>query len=86
MTIRSEAIDAETRSRVNRNIDLARRFTLAIFEAPVTLDELPDGTTLVLLPDHDPDLAESNLQRGSRMVRAGQDVAFRHVRSPERVR
>ena len=85
MTTPREAIDADATSRVNRNIELARRFTLALFEDPAKLDELPDGATLVLLPDDDPDLAESNLQGGIRMVRAGMDVVFRDLRTPERV-
>lgn len=65
MTTPSEAIDPDTTSRVSRNIDLTRWFTLSILEDPAILDEVPDGTIVVLLPDDDPDLAETNLQGGS---------------------
>ena len=85
MTTRSDAIDDGTKSRVSPHIELALRFTLALFEDPAKLDEFPDGATLVLLPDDDPDLAESNLQGGIRMIRAGQDVTFRHLRIAQRV-
>lgn len=76
-------IDDATRSRVARNLELARRLTLTIVEEPALLDQIPDGGTIILLPEDDPELAEANLRSGRRLVRAGRDVTFRHL--PARV-
>src|SRR5687768_10897991 len=76
-------LDEATISRVTRNIELAGRFTLSIFNDPSILDEIPHGGEIVLIPDDDPELAESNLQGGIRSVRAGKNITFRHIRAAE---
>ncbi len=76
-------LDEATISRVTRNLELAGRFTLSIFNDPSILDEIPDGGQIVLIPDDDPELAESNLQGGIRRIREGKNVTFRHIRAAE---
>lgn len=79
MTTKAESIDAATDTRVRRNLEMVRRFTLQIFEDPSLLDEVPDGQEIVFIPDDDPRLAEMNLQGGMRKVRAGHNIYFRHM-------
>jgi hypothetical protein len=48
-------------------------------EQPELLGEVPDGATLVLIPDDDPELAAFNVEVGLNAIRSGQNVYFRHV-------
>lgn len=82
-TTTTTELDAATISRVTRNLELAGRFTLSIFEDPSILDEIPDDGEIVLIPDDDPELAESNLRGGMRSVREGKNITFRHIRAAE---
>lgn len=70
-------------SRITRNLELAGRFTLSIFHDPSILGEIPNDGEIVLIPDDDPQLAESNLRGGIRSIREGKDITFRHIRAAE---
>lgn len=63
-----------------RNIGLTFDLARAIATDSALLAEIPDGATVILLPDDDPELAARNLAGGCRRVRAGENVYFRHVR------
>jgi hypothetical protein len=65
----------------DRVFDLLDDFTQAIFADPSLLDDIPDGATLVLLPDDDPDFIERSIARGIAAIRQGRDVYFKHVRA-----
>lgn len=73
---------SRTSDAIERNMDLSFEFARGIFENPEILDEIPDGATLVLLPDDDPSLLQEKMELGMRALRRGEDVYFRHVKSP----
>ncbi len=79
----STDVDRETASLVPKNLELARRFTLSIFEDPSLLDDIPDGITLVLIPDDHDELAQANLDIAVGSARSGRDVLIRHIRPAE---
>ncbi len=76
-------LDEATISRVTRNSGLAGRFTRSIVENPSILDEIPDNGQIVLIPDDDPELAESNLRGGMLSILEGKNIRFRHIRAAE---
>lgn len=80
MTASVDAVDAAVIETANKNLDLACKFGLAIIADPSMLDDIPNGSQLVLLPDDDPALVETNIESGFKAVRAGRDVYFRRVR------
>ena len=48
--------------QVLRNLDLAERFLGQILDHPATLNSIPDGGIIALMPADDPDLADANVQ------------------------
>lgn len=68
------------RELMDRNLVLAGEQIQALLDDPVLLEQIPDGTTLVLLPDDDPELARHNREIGWQAVLAGRDVYFYHIR------
>lgn len=66
---------------VDRNITLAFDFVSIVLDDPAILDTVPEGATLVFLPDDDPAMVESNVQLGSEIARNGANVYFMHVTS-----
>ena len=62
-----------------RNLTLSTELARAIIDDPVLLEEIPEGATVILLPDDDPDLAQANLELGWVALKRGEDVYFRHV-------
>ena len=61
---------------VGQTFDLAR----AVVADPSILDEIPEGCTLVLLPqDADEAFVEANLAIALRAARRGRNVYIRHV-------
>lgn len=62
-----------------RNITAAFDFATAILDDPSLLDTVPDGATVVFLPDDDPAMLESNLRLGDNATRNGANVYFIHV-------
>ena len=74
------AIDTQFATQASKDIELTRRFTLAMLADPSLVEEVPDGVLLELLPDDDPDHAAVALTRCLDAVRTGRNVYFRHVR------
>ncbi len=57
---------------MKRGIELAGEFMAAILDNPALLERVPDGATITLVPDDDPDLAEANISAGLDAVRRGE--------------
>ena len=66
-----------------RGIGLGFDFLKAIIDDPSIADDIPNGATVVLLPDDDTELAESSLQGGIEAARKGADVYIRHFKRSE---
>jgi hypothetical protein len=62
-----------------RDTELHIAFLQGIIDEPSRLDDIPNGATLMLIPDDDPALAAYNRERGWRALLAGDNVYFRHV-------
>lgn len=67
-----------SQSATERDIELSVAFVNAFYEDVSILDDIPNGSTLVLLPDDDPELAEINFRSGIEAARNGADVYIRH--------
>ena len=82
MSTETESIapPASADEETSRSLDLTRRFMLAAVADPAVLDEVPDGATLVLVPDDDRTRADEEVTAGLSAMRGGRDVYFRHVR------
>jgi hypothetical protein len=74
-------IEASQDGIVERSIDLSFDFLHSVIEDPSILGNIPDGATLVLIPDNDPDLAEIKYQVAVDVARRGENVYIRHVQS-----
>jgi hypothetical protein len=88
MTHRTPVVDISSRSATfpattTRAIETVFDFTRAVLADPTLLDHVPDGVTLVLLPDHDAELMREQIEAGLTAIREGRDVLFRHVRRTE---
>jgi hypothetical protein len=71
-----ESLDPISEQIVGQTFDLAR----AVVADPSILDEIPNGCTLVLLPqDADEAFVEANLAIALRAARRGRNVYIRHV-------
>lgn len=64
---------------VERNIELAFWFAQQQLEHPELAEEVPNGATLILIPQNDPDLAMHNAGLGMKAIANGENVYFRHV-------
>ncbi len=62
-----------------RDFALHDEFLQALIADETLQEELPNGATLVLLPDDDPELTEHNLAYGALSAGRGRNVYFRHV-------
>ena len=71
---------------VERAIDLSFDFGTLILNDPSILDDIPNGVTLVLIPNDDPELAATKIALGIESIHRGEDVYVRHFRrTPEQV-
>jgi hypothetical protein len=61
-----------------RDAALLIEFQRAAVADPALLDGVPHGTTLVLLPDNEPEFFERRLALGLAAIRQGRNVLFRH--------
>lgn len=68
------------------NVGVAFDFARSIVDDPTILDEIPDGATLVLIPDNDPEAMNKNLEFARAALERGEDVYLRHTRHPSRER
>jgi hypothetical protein len=71
--------DTNITSFVDRNIDMGFDFIQQTMEDPALLENIPNGTAVVHIPNDDPELAEHNLELAVSVVRKGFDVYIRHV-------
>ena len=71
-----ESVDQDV---FGRDTELWSAFLHAIVDDPAILEEIPGGAAVVLFPDDDPELAETNLKHGIDAARNGADVYIRHV-------
>lgn len=65
-----------------RTIDLAFDFLRDALDDPAVLDRIPDGATVVMLPDDDPGLAAANLRLAERAAAEGKTVYVRPPAGP----
>jgi hypothetical protein len=72
-------VDTQTAKVVDRNLELTRGFTQAMLDDPALLQSIPNGVQLVLLPEDDPVMFETNLTIGLDAARRGENVLLRHV-------
>lgn len=61
---------------VAENLALIRRFVAALVDDPSITDGIPEGASVVLLPDDDPELADAHRRWGEAMMAAGKTVRF----------
>lgn len=71
---------------ITSNFDAAFEFVRSIVDDPTTLDEVPHGATVVLIPDNDPESLSGNLELARAAIDRGEDVYLRHTRHPSRER
>ena len=67
----------------SKSSELTRRLMLRGFEDPSLFMEIPDGATLILIPDDDPEQAEAEIEVGLQAVKRGENVYFRHLLAAE---
>ncbi len=70
----------DTATAVDRTLVLLGEFLQTQLEDPALLEEVPNGATVALIPDDDPELAEHNLNLALESFAAGKNVYLRHVR------
>jgi len=73
----------ETADLTGRAIGTTFDFIRAAAADPEVLDKVPDGATLVLIPDDDAELSAAEVEHGIAAVRWGDNVYFRHIRRRE---
>ncbi len=78
----SDTPATHTKPRANglmeRSIHLSFDFATLILQDPSISDDIPNGVTLVLIPNDDPELAATKIARGMEAIHRGEDVYFRH--------
>ena len=66
---------------VKRNIELSAEFSRYLFDHPEMQSAVPADAELVLLPEEDAELKQSNLKMGAAMEKAGEKVVFVRIGS-----
>lgn len=66
-----EPVDAAAGGQFERTLELSERFFDAVFDNPAILDDIPDGASLVFVPDDDSDEAAENIRAAAKMRHAG---------------
>lgn len=64
----------------NRAMDLAAALMQLEVDDPAVADAIPNGATVQLLPDDDPELFDYELQLGLKAARRGENVYLVHLR------
>lgn len=83
MSVPATQSDEVALRTVSKSSDLTRRFMLRGFEDPVLLMDVPDGATLILIPDDDSEQAAREIEIGIQAVKRGENVYFRHLPATE---
>ncbi len=71
--------DIHNQEIAERVLTLTGEFMRFIAANPTVAPTVPDGATVILLPDNDPDVAAYNMRLGMNAVAAGENVYFLHV-------
>ncbi len=79
MTAKNAPLDAITAG--TRNAELAFDLLQAQLANPELLNEIPNGATVVLIPEDDPELAEYNFGVARTLVARGKNVFLKRVRT-----
>jgi len=79
---RRDEPDVAQDARVSRTLALASRLVQAIIADPAMLRDIPDGATVYLIPDGDPDYAEMALAAADRAQRAGHRLYVHRMSHP----
>jgi hypothetical protein len=58
---------------------MAQVFLAKLFDHPAPIDDIPDGPSVIFLPDDDPDLAAANRAWGEELLAAGATVHFARI-------
>ena len=69
----------DTATAVDRNLELAGLIAGALLDDPTLLERMPQGATLVPIPDDDPALRQHNLNAALDAFASGRDVYLVHV-------
>lgn len=72
-------LTSDQEARITANIELFRLFMQEYIEHPEMVDEFPEKTYLVLLPDNDPALCDANLEMARKKTLEGRTVVLRAV-------
>jgi hypothetical protein len=62
-----------------KNLKLSTEFDLYLLEHPEMAEQIPENALIVLLPDEDPELCESNLELAKTRREPGQPIAYVRV-------
>jgi len=62
-----------------KNQQLSTEFELYILEHPEIEEKIPDNAMIVLLPDYDKELAETNMKLAEANKEAGQTIVYVRV-------
>ena len=79
MTAKNTSLDSITAG--TRNAELAFDLVQAQLANPELLHEIPNGATVVLIPEDDPELAEYNFGVARTLVARGKNVFLKRVRT-----
>lgn len=71
--------DQKSVEHTTKNIRLVGQFLHDLLDDPTKIESIPDGATVVLLTEDDPELSQANLKAGSRAAELGKTVVVRHV-------
>jgi len=77
-----DPIDPTIAATTTKNIRLAARFVRGVIDNPAILDTIPGGTTVVLQPVDDPELAANNARLAAHLIAEGEPVQTRIVAAP----
>ncbi|MDQ6832787.1 MAG: hypothetical protein M3008_05260 [Chloroflexota bacterium] len=69
----------EDNAIVKRALALMGEFMRQIVANPAIAPTIPDGATIILLPDNDPELAAYNTRLGMHAIDSGANAYFLHV-------
>lgn len=64
---------------VDKNLELHHYLMMHLFDEPDSL-AIPDGATVMMLPEDDLDLRAANLKMGKRREKAGATVVYVNIR------
>jgi hypothetical protein len=74
-----EEVSGVPKAVVDRSIELAFALVRADIADPSVLDGVPNGASLALIPDDDPELAAYAIEAGVTGVKHGKNVYFLHL-------